>query len=258
VVHSVGLEDLSGVADFAVALATLAGVAWAVVQYGHRPKLFCGVPPSRTEVEAKGFKHRKVGVPALAGAFRHDSRTLARRLRRGRRKRAPSRLDERRCRDPLRCRSVSRPPDGRVGLPIVFVNRGGRAAPNYIADVALYTKHYGPGLHIRDVFTEGLSFGVYAAEPERLTDHARETAESATPRPVVEDYVSYMGEGIGRYGDWVFLWGALSASSYELIHLDLDVAADIDHFYVVYFLDSADAWMRAKHFIQRVDVMPAQ
>ena len=104
------------------------------------------------------------------------------------------------------------------------------------------------------MLTEGLSFGLYAAEPHRLGDATRQRCESVTATAVIEDYVSYMGEGIGRYGDWVFLWGALDAYSYELIHVDVAVSPGIDHFYVVFFLDSADGWIRAKHYIQRVEV----
>ena len=251
------MKQINDIAGLAVALLTLAGVLWALVRFANRPRLFCGVPPSTEEARAKGISPKKIGTAAVAGAFRHRHRALARRLWGGRRKRTLSRRDRTRCRDPLRCRSLKRRADGTVGLPILVVNQGGRAAASYTANVAVYDEQYRPGLHLLDLFTEGLEFGLYAAEPERLGCNVRKKAQITTPRPIIEDYVAYMGEGIGRYGDWVFLWGTLDGSSYELIHADLSVAPETDHFYLVFFLDSADSWIRAKQYIQRVNIEPA-
>lgn len=248
------MSDLSDVVNLAVALVTLAGTAWAVLRFANRPRLYCGIPPSIEELRAKGLSRATAGRPAVAGAFRHRHKALAQRLWFGRHKQALSRRDVRRSRKPLRCRTVERGPDGTVGLPILVVNAGGRAASNYTANIQLRDQEYRPGLHLVDLFTEGLQFGLYTSEPERLRSNARTIAQTTTPPGVVEDYVAYMGEGVGRYGDWVFLWGALDAHSYELIHADVFVASEISCFYLIFFLDSADSWIRSKHYFQRVEV----
>ena len=252
------MTDLNDLVSLAVSLLTIGGALWALMRFANRPRLFCGVPPSLDEASAKGFEARQVGQRAVAGAFRHRRRTLALRLRGGSRKQTLSARDRRRCSDPLRSRVLKRSEQGIVGVPVLVVNAGGRAAVGYTANIELHEDEPRPGLHIVDVFTEGLEFGLYTSEPDRLRDSTRQRAQTTTPMPVVEDYVSYMGEGVGRYGDWVFLWGALDAHSYELIHVDLFVAPEIEHFYLVFFLDSADSWLRSKHYIQRVEIEPSR
>jgi hypothetical protein len=250
------MSEVSELVNLAVGLLTLGAACWALLRFANRPRLYCGIPPSAEELREKGFAKRTAGRPAVAGAFRHKHTVLGQRLRFGRRKETLSRRDIKRCEDPRRCRTLKRRGDGTVGLPVLVVNAGGRAAASYTANIELRDEEYRAGLHIVDVFTEGLEFGLYTSEPERLRAHARDSAQTTTPPPVIEDYVAYMGEGIGRYGDWVFLWGALDAHSYELIHMDVFVAPEISHFYLIYFVDSADSWMRSKLYLQRVEVAP--
>ena len=265
--------DLANVPGLLATGLALVGGAWAFVKWLNRPRFVCGVPPSHAERESKGVAPDRLGEFSLDHEFAHRAALFARRFRPGLRRRRVrlvrllARLARREGRasehlsraerDRLRRHPSSRVlhvRDGIVTLPVLFVNRGARTAPGYNARVLLYRPE-GTRLHVVDVKSEGLDFYAYVTRPELVEDETR-MGGRVPDAAIVAAYADYLVDVEG-WSDGLWLWGSLAANSYEMVLVRLRVEDERPApVYLVYAIDSADAWVRSSTFLQAFEIVP--
>jgi hypothetical protein len=269
---ALALTDVPGVLGgfFAIGASGYGFARWL-----NRPKLFCGIPPSETERRSKGIAAEKLGRFSLTHEFLHADTLFAKRLRSTPRRlkrlvmvtgrKAGFKFDSSARELPIEaltererarllahasCREV-RCENGIATLPVVMINRGARCAVDYHARILIY--HPGSHrVHTRSLVSEELDFYIYADKPELVDESMRRAGRTADPA-IVSAYNKYL-VGAERWGDGIWLSGNLAAHTYEMILATIEIDDGATEFYLLYMIDSADAWIRASTYIQACEV----
>lgn len=132
--------------------------------------------------------------------------------------------------------------NGTIELPVLFENRGSRAAPNLSANIVFM-----PAGKVRlvDAVAETLRMTVYAANDEFL---APDVKAINADRRIAAAYARHLRHVL--LGDGVWLRGDLSPNCWEMVVVKLEVDCDCDEILIVYTVDSSDGFVRARTWAQ--------
>jgi hypothetical protein len=228
----------------ATSFLALFAAAWAAIRWTRRPRLICGIPPSRAEQKRNPELERRLGSASVAAGFHHRRDCLAEPFTD--RKVISTRDRARFFADPLRCRRVAVSADRSITIAVVLQNSGDRMAKDYSASIAFLPEGC-DHIQLVDVRSESLALAdIYTTDAEALTPELR---ERAAPPAIVAAYDDYLWR-LPPWGDAVFLTGSLQAAMFELVSLRIRVPAETKRFLVVYTLECSDGWTQAVKYIQ--------
>lgn len=227
------LANVFSIVGFSVTAITLV-TFWA--RYERRkkgPRFKVGSPPTAREASDKHIAADAVGEWTSVLNFVHSERSLARRVEKQNLSVEEENKLERELRqEPCRYRRIYVDASGYGELPVIVENCGSRRAPSSYLGIIMRDS----GVQVVGAVSEYMKISTLFVHDPAAFDSSQNGAQPVS-KEIVDRYADYMYPLIEKkYGDIVYLEGALDGEMYEMVLLKIRVEPGLRDFSVAFRL----------------------